>query len=121
MAQTTRKSFDQADEVRKFEGGTGQVELVNLEGGGTVGRSTHRPGWRWSEHVKPIVGTDSCDKAHVGYVVSGAMTVRTDDGDEVAVRAGDFVHIPPGHDAWVDGDEACVVIDWVGMGDYAKG
>jgi quercetin dioxygenase-like cupin family protein len=119
MAELLHKNLDSPEEVRKFEGGTGQVELVNLDAG-AVGRATFNPGWRWSEHVKPIAKTDSCQAAHTGYVTSGRMVVRMDDGKETELRPGDFSVIPPGHDAWVVGDEPCVMIDWQGMSDYAK-
>lgn len=119
MARIVRKSLDSPDELRKFEDGMGQVELVSVEGG-MVGRATFRPGWRWSEHVKPIAGTDSCQVAHVGYAVSGRMGVRLDDGEEMEYGPGDFISIPPGHDGWVIGDEPAVMIDWQGMADYAR-
>ena len=71
-------------------------------------------------HVKPIAGTDSCMAEHTGYCVSGRMLVRMDDGEEFEFAPGDYAHIPPGHDAWVLGDEPCVVVDWQGFADYAK-
>ena len=119
MAALMRMSLDSPEEVRSFEGDTGQLELVNLDSG-PVGRATFRPGWRWSEHVKPIAGTDSCEAAHTGYFVSGRMKVVMDDGEEIEYGPGDFGIIPPGHDAWIVGDEDCVVIDWQGFADYAK-
>jgi len=114
-----RKSFDTPDETRPFEAGMGKLEIINT-GDGVVGRATFEPGWRWSEHVKPIAGTDSCQAAHTGYLVSGRMKVVMDDGEEMEYRPGDFAIMPPGHDAWIVGDEACVVIDWQGFADYAK-
>jgi quercetin dioxygenase-like cupin family protein len=119
MGGVVRKSFDAPDEVRKLVGDTGQIELINVPGG-VVGRATFQPGWRWSEHVKPIAGTDSCQAAHVGYQVSGRMAIRMDDGEEMEFGPGDFLSIPPGHDGWVIGDEPAVTIDWHGMGEYAK-
>ena len=119
MSGLIRKSLDTPEETRPFEGGTGQVELVNLEGG-AVGRATFQPGWRWSEHVKPIAKTDSCQAAHMGYFVSGRMKVVMDDGEEMEFRPGDFAIMDPGHDAWVIGNDPCVVIDWQGFADYAK-
>jgi hypothetical protein len=113
------KGFDSPDEVRPFQS-NGQVELVNL-GSGPIGKGTFEPGWRWSSDVKPLAGTDSCQVDHMGYCVSGSMTVRMDDGTESSVGAGDAYHIPPGHDAWVDGDEACVMIDVGGLKGYAQG
>ena len=114
-----RKSLDAPEETRPFEAGMGKVELVNLEAG-PVGRATFQPGWRWSEHVKPIAQTDSCQAAHLGYFVSGRMKVVMDDGQETEFMPGDFAVIPAGHDAWIVGDGPCVVIDWQGFADYAK-
>lgn len=119
MAGMMRKSLDTPDETRPFEEGTGQVELVATDTG-PVGRATFQPGWRWSEHVKPIAQTDSCQAPHLGYFVQGRMDVVMDDGQEIEFQPGDFAVIPPGHDAWVVGDEPCVIVDWQGFADYAK-
>ncbi len=119
MAGLVTKSVDTPDEVRELPDGKGRIELVDL-GAGLVARAIFEPGWRWSEHVKPLAGTESCQAPHVGYVVSGRMKVVMDDGAEAEVGPGDFMRIDPGHDAWVVGDEACVSIDWQGMADYAK-
>jgi hypothetical protein len=112
------KSFDSPDEVRQFEG-NGKADVVML-GGRTVGRGTFEPGWRWSENVKPIAGTDSCQVSHLGYVMSGRMKVMMDDGTEQEVGPGNVVAIPPGHDAEVVGNDACVMLDFGEFGDYAK-
>lgn len=119
MPGLIRKSLDAPEEVRKFEAGSGQLELVNTDAG-PVGRATFMPGWRWSEHVKPIAGTESCQVAHTGYFVAGRMKVVMDNGEEMEYGPGDFAVMPPGHDAWTVGDEPCVVIDWQGFADYAK-
>ncbi len=119
MSGIIRKNFSAAEETRPFKDDTGQLELVNLDSG-PVGRATYAPGWRWSEHVKPIAGTDSCMASHVGYFVSGGMHVVMDDGEEQEFGPGDFAVIPPGHDAWTLGDEASVFIDWQGFASYAK-
>jgi len=119
MTYLVRKSLDTPEETRPFEAGMGRVELVNLDSG-PVGRATFEPGWQWSKHVKPIAKTDSCEAAHVGYCVSGRMKVVMNEGEEVEYGPGDFAVIPPGHDAWIVGDEACVFIDWQGFADYAK-
>ena len=120
MPALTRKSLNSAEEVRPFLHGSGQLELVNL-GSVPVGRGTFHPGWRWSTHVKPIVGTESCQAAHTGYFVSGRMkVVMADTGEEVEYCPGDFAVMAPGHDAWIVGDDPCVVIDWQGFADYAK-
>lgn len=119
MAALIRKRFDEADETRPFEADKGRLDLVDL-GGAQVGQGTFEPGWRWSEHVKPIAGTDSCMASHVGYCVSGRMHVVMDDGAEQDLGPGDVAVIEPGHDAWVLGDEPCVFLDWQGYADYAK-
>ena len=118
MARLERKRFDEADETRPFRD-KGQVELVSL-GDGVVGRATFQPGWKWSDHVKPIAGTPSCQAAHVGYVLSGRQRILMDDGSEFDISAGDVVSIPSGHDGWTIGDEPCVVLDFAGMANYAK-
>ena len=119
MPSLVRKSLDAPDEVRPFEGGMGQIELVNTESG-PVGRATFMPGWKWSEHVKPIAKTDSCEVAHLGYVISGRIKVVMDSGEEMEFTSGDFASMDSGHDAWVLGDEPCIIIDWQSFADYAK-
>ncbi len=118
MAEMEIKSFDSPDETRPFEG-KGQAEVLKI-GGQAVGKATFEPGWKWSENVKPIAGTDSCQVSHLGYVISGRMRVFMDDGSEGEVGPGDVMAIPPGHDAEIVGDEACVVLDFGEFGDYAK-
>ena len=112
------KSLESPDETRPFVD-KGAAAIVNV-GGVTAGRGVFEPGWRWSEHVKPIAGTDSCQAPHAGYVLSGRMRVRMDDGEEAEVGPGDAFVISPGHDAWTVGDEACVLLDFSGMEHYAK-
>jgi quercetin dioxygenase-like cupin family protein len=114
-----RKSLNSPEESRPFKDGKGKLEVV-VVGGQTVGRGIFEPGWRWSEHVKPIAGTASCQAAHTGYIVEGRMVVRMDDGSEVEYGPGDAFYMPPGHDAWIVGDQRCVAIDFTGMGSYAK-
>lgn len=116
MNKAEKKNFASPDEVREFP--LGRLELLNV-GGRMVGRGTFEPGWRWSESVKPIVQTDSCQAPHFQYQVSGVMRARMDDGTEFESRAGDLVMLPPGHEGWVVGDEPVVVIDFQGMVDYA--
>lgn len=117
MAGLASRNFAAADECRTFD--KGRIETVTL-GGATVGRAMFEPGWRWSECVKPIVGTESCEVAHLGYVVSGRMHVVMDDGTEGDAGPGDLFDIAPGHDAWIVGDEPCVIIDFQGAANYAK-
>ncbi len=114
-----RKSLDSPEETRAFEADMGRVDLVNTSSG-AVGRAVFEPGWQWSKHVQPIAQTDSCQAPHLGYCVSGQMHVVMDDGQEMDVRPGDYFEIPPGHDAWIVGDEPCVAIDWQGFADYAR-
>ena len=118
-ARMQSKNLGSPDEVRSFE--KGRMDVVNLSEDVVAGRAVFEPGWRWSEHVKPVAGTDSCQVPHVGYVVSGRLVVRMDDGSEQEIGPGDAVAIPPGHDAWTVGDEACTMLDFSGADQYAKG
>jgi hypothetical protein len=83
-------------------------------------RGVFEPGWKWSEDVRPIAGTNSCQASHLGYVVSGRMKIRMEDGGEEELSPGDFFQISPGHDAWVVGSETCVLVDFAGYEQYAK-
>lgn len=118
MANLEVKSFDSPDETRPFEG-KGHADVVNVAGK-TIGRATFEPGWRWSENVKPIAGTESCQVSHLGYILSGRMRVFMDDGSEGEAGPGDVFAIAPGHDAEVVGAEPCVALDFGEFGDYAK-
>jgi quercetin dioxygenase-like cupin family protein len=111
------KSHDSPDETRSPA--KTRVEVVRLEGY-TIGRFNFEPGWRWSECIKPVVGTDSCQNSHVGYAVSGAIAVRLEDGTEKMIRAGESYTIPPGHDAWVEGTDPFVGIEVMSAEQYAK-
>jgi mannose-6-phosphate isomerase-like protein (cupin superfamily) len=107
-----------SDEVRDIP--KGKVEITKI-GETMVGRATFQPGWRWSESVKPIAGTDSCQVHHMGYCVSGRIGIKMDDGTEFEVGAGEAYEIPPGHDGWVVGNEPYVGVDFdPGMAGYAK-
>ena len=105
MAGIASKSFNKPDETRAPD--KTKVEVLDL---GTVkaARITFQPGWRWSDCVKPVVGTDTCQARHVGTVVSGRIRVKHDDGTETEMGPGDAYIIEPGHDAWVVGNEALV-------------
>jgi quercetin dioxygenase-like cupin family protein len=118
MATLEFKNLASPDETRPFVD-NGKVDVVAVAGV-TIGRGVFEPGWRWSEHVKPIAGTDSCQSSHLGYVLSGRMKVVMDDGTEGEVGPGDAFSIPPGHDAWTIGDEPCVMVDVSGMEHYAR-
>jgi hypothetical protein len=117
MARAEQKNFGSPDEIRTFE--KGKLELVNM-GGGTVGRLTLEPGWRWSQHVKPLAGTEWCEAPHFQYQLSGRLHVVMADGAEFEAGPGDVTALPSGHDAWVVGDEPVVVVDWSGASNYAK-
>jgi hypothetical protein len=117
MAKMEKRNFSQPDESRTFD--KGKLELVTL-GGVTFGRATFQPGWKWSTSVKPLVKTRSCEAPHLNYHVSGRLRVLMDDGTEDEFGPGDVSRLPPGHDAWVVGDEPVIVIDITGMGEYAE-
>ena len=111
------KSLDSPDETRQFVD-KGKADIVHL-GNVSVDRFVLEPGWRWSELVKAIAGTESCQVHHIGYVLSGRMKVVMDDGTEAG--AGDAAVIPRGHDAWIVGDEPCVWLEFAGADHYAVG
>ena len=110
MAALEHKNLDRPDETRKFTA-HGYLEMVALSGF-TLGRATFEPGWRWSNDVKPIAGTDLCQARHTGYVISGTMIVEMADGSEAKLTTGDSYLIEPGHDAWVIGEDPCIAIDF---------
>ncbi len=117
MKKAEVKNFGKPDEVREIP--KGKVELVTV-GGGTVGRATLQPGWRWSTSLKPMAKTKSCEAPHFQYHISGVLHIVMDDGSEFDCKPGDVSLLPPGHDAWVVGNEPVVVVDFQGMVDYAK-
>ena len=117
MASIQKKNFDSADETRKFE--HGKIDIANL-GDTSIGKAVFEPGWKWSTSVKPIVKTESCQQKHTMYVISGKMRVKMDDGSEQEFGPGDTGIVPPGHDAWVVGNEQCVAVDFTGAKTYAK-
>jgi hypothetical protein len=110
-------SFDRPDEVR--EGENSRMELINLAGGAQVGRITLQPGWKWSQDVKAAAGTDLCMAPHQQYQVSGNIHVMMADGTELDIGPGEIASLPPGHDAWVVGNETVVAIDWQGASVWA--
>ncbi len=117
MKKAELKSFVKPDEVREFP--LGRLELVTI-GGATVGRATLKPGWKWSNSVKPIAKTQSCEASHFQYHVSGTLRVKMDNGEEFDCGPGDVSLLPLGHDAWVVGSEPVVIVDFQGMIEYAK-
>ena len=112
------KNVANPDETRPFAD-KGSAAVMNI-GGHTALYGTWEPGWRWSDHIKPIAGTDSCEATHLLYCLSGRMAVVMDDGTEGELGPGDMASIAPGHDAWVVGDEPCVAVDFGGIAHYAK-
>lgn len=111
MAAAEVKSFATPDEVLEFPLGRG--DIVDI-GGGKVLRITLQPGWRWSEHLKPRTDTELCEAPHFQFVISGRVAGHMADGTEFEVGPGDVNVLPPGHDAWVVGDEPVLAIDWGG-------
>jgi hypothetical protein len=117
MTTLEHRDFTAPDETRRPDKTT--VELVNIAGG-QIGRYTFQPGWKWSDCIKPVVGTDSCQVEHVGYCISGKIHVSYADGTEGDIAGGEVYRIGPGHDAWVDGDEQFVSVEFQGAANYAK-
>jgi hypothetical protein len=117
MHETEHRSFEEPDEIREFP--NGKAEIVKVAGG-EVGRLVFKPGWRWSNDVKPIANTASCEAPHFQYHVSGRLAIRMDDGTEFVAGPGDVTSLPSGHDAWVVGNEPVVTVDWFGASSYAK-
>jgi hypothetical protein len=115
--RTEHLDFSRPDEVREFT--HGRAEILHA-GGGVVGRLTLEPGWRWSQDVKPLAGTEWCEAPHFQYQLSGTIRVHMADGTEFDSKAGDVTVLPSGHDAWVIGDEPVVVVDWQGAVHYGE-
>jgi hypothetical protein len=118
LASMQKKSLDSSpDETRTFE--KGKIELANF-GNVTIGRAIFEPGWSWEKCVKPLVNTNSCQAPHTQYMISGRLKVVMDDGTEEEFGPGDTAVVPPGHNAWVIGNEPVVAVDFTGLADYAK-
>jgi quercetin dioxygenase-like cupin family protein len=117
MQQTEHRAFGDPDETRSFPHGRAEILKV---GDSEIGRLVFEPGFRWSEHLKDIAGTASCEAPHFQYHVAGKLAIKMDDGTEFIAQPGDVTSLPSGHDAWVVGDEDVVVVDWFGASEYAK-
>lgn len=117
MKTTKSRGFQQPDERRDFKG-HGHADFLNFENGLTIWRGTFEPGWSWTNDVKPIVGTQTCEAPHSGYCVEGEMKFRMNDGEEFTIHAGEAFQVPPGHIAWVEEGARCVLID-VSSAQYA--
>jgi class 3 adenylate cyclase len=111
MPAIKRKNLEHPDELRDFNEGTG--ELTRL-GSFMIGRGVLQPGWRWSTHMGPVMGTPSCPVHHLQVLLSGRFGIRMDDGEEIELVPNDVVDIPPGHEAWVIGDEPAILLDFAG-------
>lgn len=112
-----KKSLSLPDEIRTFRNGKLELATVNNI---TFGRATLQPGWKWSNDIKPIAKTDSCQVQHTQYHISGKLKVLLDNGTELDFGPGDISYLPPGHDAWVEGNEPVVILDITGMKEFAK-
>jgi class 3 adenylate cyclase len=117
MARLQRRQFTDPDDIRKVP--HGQIEVVELDDR-VVGRLSYEPGWRWSVDIKPIAGTDTCQFHHFGVTLSGRVRVQMRDGIELEIGPGDVFEIPPGHDAWVIGEEPWVSVDFEAMRGYGR-
>jgi hypothetical protein len=112
------RNFGQPDETTRFP--NGHENIINVMGT-AVGLLTLQPGWRWSNDVRPLMGSDRCPLVHAGYVLSGQLHVESADGSTFDIAPGDLYGIEPGHDAWVVGDVPCALLDWEGkVREYAK-
>ena len=105
----SKKNLGSPDTV--LDCGHGRMEFAAVEDT-SIARVILEPGWRWTEHIKPAMNTESCQAAHHQFVISGRMRVVMDDGSQIDLEPGDFAHIPPGHDAWVVGNEPFVAVDF---------
>lgn len=112
-----KKSFRSPDEVREAQ--LTRIEMLNL-GENVIAKTTLQPGWRWSTHLKPTMGTDLCQVEHLGYCLSGRLHVMLADGSEQDIVPDDLVRIPPEHDAWVVGNEPFVFLDFTGGKSFSK-
>lgn len=108
MGRLQRSSFFDPAMQRPLGRGTGSMTHV---GPLSIGRARLEPGWRWSEDLKPIVGTESCMVHHLQVLLAGRLGVRMDDGEEAIFDPGDTFEIPPGHDTWVVGEEPADILD----------
>jgi hypothetical protein len=118
MIEVVLKRFEQPDETRHFE--KGKFEIVRV-GGMIIGRATYEPGWKWSEHVGPLLGKQFCEVEHVGLVVSGTATAAMSDGEVIELTPGSLFYIPASpHDSWVVGDEPYVSLHFLGADHYTK-
>jgi class 3 adenylate cyclase len=117
LARLQKRRFSEPDEVRPVP--NGQIEVVRLDDR-VVGRVKYEPGWRWSKDVKPVAATASCQFHHFGITLSGRLRAQMQDGVELEIGPGEIFELPPGHDAWVVGDEPWVSVDFEAMSGYGR-
>ena len=118
MPGVEARDFSSPDETRSPD--KTLIELLSI-GGGQIGRYTFQPGWRWSECIKPVVQTESCQVEHIGYMISGGLHLEHEDGTKQDITLGMVYRIAPGHDAWNSGSEPTVVVEFQGATTYARG
>ena len=112
-----KKNLGRPDKITEFP--HGRLEHVSLEDT-ALARITLQPGWKWSQDVRPQAKTETCQSHHIQYILSGRLMIAMDDGMKPELEPGDFVFIPPGHDAWVVGDEPFIAVDFSGLKEYVK-
>ena len=93
---------------------------VGKAGACRIKRTVYEPGFRWSADMKPLVGTDFCQYAHVGFLARGEIHIRYADGCTLELSAPRMVAIEPGHDGWVVGNEPAVLIEFDFEGDTVR-
>jgi hypothetical protein len=111
------RSFEAPDQIERTGGATYAVMEV---GDVAVSRTVHPPGWRWSTDVRPLVGTERCQVRHLGMLLSGRLVIELADGSTQALGPGDVFDVPPGHDAWVEGDADAVSVEWSGVREWLR-
>jgi hypothetical protein len=108
-AGIVKGNFTDSANTREFlDGSSRSFEALRSA---VIGLGTYKPGWRWSLHAGPQTGKPS--ENHIGYVMSGRFIVRDASGFELAVGPGEAFEVGPGSDAWVDGNEVCVALDFM--------
>ena len=116
MAGKTHTSLDEPDEILEMP--KLRADVVEM-GGLSIARVVHEPGWKWSTHVRPKVGTEWCEARHSGVVLEGTLHVVLRDGSEFDMTPGDVFEVQPGHDAYVVGEERVVELEWQGFRTFA--
>lgn len=111
MARIQRKRLTDPDELRELPGVT--LNLLRV-GSLAVGYATVEPGFRWSTHLRRETDEPLCQVHHLQLLLSGRFAVEMDDGEHVELSPNEIFDVPPGHDAWVVGDEPAVLLDFLG-------